>query len=385
MQKTKKKSTNFINQPFDFILCAVIFILLALGIVMVLSASAPSALAETGKTYSYASTQLLAAILGIFGMFFFSKINYNVYKKMYKMAYVVSVLILLLVLIPNVGVEANGATRWIKIPIIGQFQPSELTKIGLIIFYAGYLTEHKDELRDFWRGFVKPLCFILPPIAVLYLVQNHLSASLIIGMITCIMMLIAGTRLVHFIIVGAIGGGGLISYLIYKVSSGGGDDSFRIGRIISFLDPWQDLTGTGWQVVQSLYAIGSGGLFGAGLGESKQKYLYISEPQNDFIFAIIGEELGLIGCAVVIMLFVILVYRCVRIALNCTDIFTCMVVIGIGAQIGIQAALNIAVATSSMPVTGVALPFISYGGTSLIIFMSAVGIVLNISKHVKMN
>ena len=266
MQKTKKKSTNFINQPFDFILCAVIFILLALGIVMVLSASAPSALAETGKTYSYASKQLLAAILGIFGMFFFSKINYNVYKKMYKMAYVVSVLILLLVLIPNVGVEANGATRWIKIPIIGQFQPSELTKIGLIIFYAGYLTEHKDELRDFWRGFVKPLCFILPPIAVLYLVQNHLSASLIIGMITCIMMLIAGTRLVHFIIVGAIGGGGLISYLIYKVSSGGGDDSFRIGRIISFLDPWQDLTGTGWQVVQSLYAIGSGGLFGAGLG-----------------------------------------------------------------------------------------------------------------------
>ena len=369
MQKTKKKSTNFINQPFDFILCAVIFILLALGIVMVLSASAPSALAETGKTYSYASKQLLAAILGIFGMFFFSKINYNVYKKMYKMAYVVSVLILLLVLIPNVGVEANGATRWIKIPIIGQFQPSELTKIGLIIFYAGYLTEHKDELRDFWRGFVKPLCFILPPIAVLYLVQNHLSASLIIGMITCIMMLIAGTRLVYFIIVGAIGGGGLISYLIYKVSSGGGDDSFRIGRIISFLDPWQDLTGTGWQVVQSLYAIGSGGLFGAGLGESKQKYLYISEPQNDFIFAIVAEELGFIGCLIIMILFGILIWRGVLIAIKAPDTFSSLLATGIVSLVAIQVILNIAVVTSSIPNTGIPLPFFSYGGTALLILL----------------
>lgn len=204
MQKTKKKSTNFINQPFDFILCAVIFILLALGIVMVLSASAPSALAETGKTYSYASKQLLAAILGIFGMFFFSKINYNVYKKMYKMAYVVSVLILLLVLIPNVGVEANGATRWIKIPIIGQFQPSELTKIGLIIFYAGYLSDHKDELKSFFKGFVKPFLFLVPPVGILFVVQNHLSVSLVIISVTATMMLMAGARVLHFAICGGV-------------------------------------------------------------------------------------------------------------------------------------------------------------------------------------
>ena len=143
--------------------------------------------------------------------------------------------------------------------------------------------------------------------------------------------------------------------------------------------------GSGYQVIQSLYALGSGGLFGLGLGRSRQKYFYIPEPQNDFIFAIIGEELGLIGCIIVIMLFVFLVYRCVRIALRCPDVFSCMLVIGIAAQIGIQAALNIAVATSSMPVTGVALPFISYGGTSLIIFMSAIGIILSISRVVKMN
>ena len=160
---------------------------------------------------------------------------------------------------------------------------------------------------------------------------------------------------------------------------------YRLKRLLSFLDPFQDPLGNGYQVIQGLYALGSGGLFGLGLGQSMQKYFYIPEPQNDFIFAIIGEELGLIGCAAIILLFVILVHRCIRIALKCDNIFDCMVVIGIGAQIGIQAALNIAVATSSMPVTGVALPFISYGGTSLIIFMSAVGIVLNISKKTKIN
>lgn len=369
MEKIKKKSANFKNQPFDFLLCAVIFILLALGIVMVLSASAPSALAETGKTYSYASKQLGSAVLGIFGMFFFSKINYNIYRKLYKIIYWTSWLILLLVWVPGLGVEANGATRWIKIPFVGQFQPSELTKIGLIIFYAGYLTDHKDELRDFWRGFVKPLCFIVPPIAILFFVQNHLSASLIIGMITCIMMVIAGTRLLHFIIVGAIGGGGLISYLIYKISSGETGDSFRLGRIVSFLDPWKDLTTTGWQVVQSLYAIGSGGLFGAGLGESKQKYLYISEPQNDFIFAIVAEELGFIGCLIIMILFGILIWRGVLIAIKAPDTFSSLLATGIVSLVAVQVILNIAVVTSSIPNTGIPLPFFSYGGTALLILL----------------
>ena len=381
MQKTKKKTANFINQPFDFILCVIIFILLALGIVMVLSASAPSALAATGKSYAYASRQLLAAILGIFCMFFFSKVNYGIYKKLYKIVYVFSVAILLLVLIPSIGIEGNGATRWIKIPLIGQFQPSELTKIGMIIFYAGYLTEHKDELRDFWRGFVKPLCFIVPPIAILFFVQNHLSASLIIAMISCIMMIIAGARLLYFILGGALAGGGLLSYIIYKISSGATGDSFRLGRIVSFLDPWQDLTGTGWQVVQSLYAIGSGGLFGVGLGNSKQKYLYISEPHNDFIFAVLAEELGFIGCVAVIVLFGIFIWRGILIAMKAPDMFGSLLATGITSLIGIQAIINIAVVTSSIPVTGMALPFFSYGGTSLIILLCAVGVLLNISRQ----
>ncbi len=369
MQKTKKKTANFINQPFDFILCAIIFILLALGIVMVLSASAPSALAETGKSYSYASRQLLAAILGIFCMFFFSKINYGIYKKMYKIIYVLSVAILALVMIPGLGIEGNGAKRWIAIPVIGQFQPSELTKIGLIVFYAGYLTEHKDELKDFWKGFVKPLCFIVPPIAILYFIQNHLSASLIIAMVSCIMMIIAGARLLYFIIAGAVAGGGLLSYVIYKISSGGTGDNFRLGRIVSFLDPWQDLTGTGWQVVQSLYAIGSGGLFGVGLGESKQKYLWISEPQNDFIFAVIAEELGFVGCLIILILFGILIWRGVLIAIKAPDMFGSLLATGIISLVAVQVVLNIAVVTSSMPNTGIPLPFFSYGGTALLILL----------------
>ena len=222
-QKKEKRVSRFVNQPFDFMLCIVIFILLALGIVMVLSASAPSALAENAESYAYAGRQLMFGILGLVVMFILSKIDYRFYKKFYWPIYIASCVILLLVLIPGLGVAANGAKRWVAIPGLGQFQPSELTKIGLIVFYAGYLADHKDELRDFWRGFVKPLCFVLPPIAILYLVQNHLSASLIIGMIACVMMIIAGARMLHFIFAGLVGGAGLGAFLVYKLTSGAGE------------------------------------------------------------------------------------------------------------------------------------------------------------------
>lgn len=372
MQTKAKKTSKFVNNPFDFIICIVVFILLALGIVMVLSASAPSALAEGGESYEYAGKQLLFGILGLISMFIISKIDYRVYKKFYWTIYIFSCLILLLVIIPKVGVSANGARRWVAIPGLGQFQPSELTKIGLIIFYAGYLSEHKNELKDFWRGFIKPLCFILPPIAILYLVQNHLSASLIIAMIACIMMIIGGARLLHFVISGATAGGLLGAYLMYKINSGGSDDSFRITRIISFMDPWADATDTGWQVVQSLYAIGSGGLFGTGLGGSKQKYLYISEPQNDFIFSIIAEELGFVGCVIIIALFAIFIWRGILIAMKAPDSFGGLLATGITSLVAIQVILNIGVVTSSIPNTGIPLPFFSYGGTALFILLSSI-------------
>lgn len=248
----------------------------------------------------------------------------------------------------------------------------------MIIFYAGYLTDHKNELKDFWKGFVKPMCFLVPPIAILYFIQNHLSVSLVIGIISCVMMLMAGCRILHFMLVGLIGACGVGLLLIKEQSNE--SSSFRLDRIKTFFDPWADATGTGYQMVQSLYAIGSGGLFGVGLGNSKQKYLYIPEPQNDFIFAIIAEELGFIGCIVIIALFAVFVWRGIVISMKAPDMFGSLLAIGITTLVAVQAIINIAVVTASIPTTGMALPFFSYGGTALVILLASVGILLNISR-----
>lgn len=377
MTKNKKTVPNFINNQFDFILFVIIIILLSLGIVMVLSASAPSAIAESGNSYSYVIQQLKAAILGIILMLIISKIDYRLYKKFYKAIYWISVLILLLVLIPSLGLSSNGATRWIDLKFI-QFQPSELTKIGLIVFYAGYLADHKSELKSFWKGFVKPLIYILPPIAILYFVQNHLSASVVIGAVTCVMMIMAGCRLLYFVIAGLIGALVMTVGIIALQATGKG--GFRIKRIMSFMDPWADATEVGWQAVQGLYAIGSGGLFGVGLGESKQKYLYIPEPHNDFIFSILAEELGFVGCVIVILLFAIFIWRGILIAIKSPDMFGSLLATGITTLIGVQVIINIGVVTSSIPNTGMPLPFFSYGGTALLILLCSCGVLLNISR-----
>ena len=377
MTKNKKTVPNFINNQFDFILFVIIIILLSLGIVMVLSASAPSAIAESGNSYSYVIQQLKAAILGIILMLIISKIDYRLYKKFYKAIYWISVLILLLVLIPGLGLSSNGATRWIDLKFI-QFQPSELTKIGLIVFYAGYLADHKSELKSFWKGFVKPLIYILPPIAILYFVQNHLSASVVIGAVTCVMMIMAGCRLLYFVIAGLIGALVMTVGIIALQATGKG--GFRIKRIMSFMDPWADATEVGWQAVQGLYAIGSGGLFGVGLGESKQKYLYIPEPHNDFIFSILAEELGFVGCVIVILLFAIFIWRGILIAIKSPDMFGSLLATGITTLIVVQVIINIGVVTSSIPNTGMPLPFFSYGGTALLILLCSCGVLLNISR-----
>ena len=377
-KKKVKRFSKFLDNRMDYILFITVLILLSLGVIMVLSASAPSALSETGKSYTYFVRQFIFAVIGIGIMLFISKIDYRFYKKYYWLVYAVSVLVLLLVLIPGLGREVNGATRWIGIPGLGQFQPSEITKIGLIIFYAGYLSDHKSELKDFWRGFVKPLAFLLPPIAILYLVQNHLSVCLVIAAITAVMMLMAGCRLLHFIAAGLVGVAGIVIMLIKGQTSE--SSSFRWDRIVTFFDPWSDATGTGYQMVQSLYAIGSGGLFGVGLGNSTQKYLYIPEPQNDFIFAIVAEELGFVGCVAIIALFGIFVWRGIVIAMKAPDMFGSLLAVGVTTLVAVQTIINIAVVTASIPTTGMALPFFSYGGTALVILLASVGILLNISR-----
>ncbi len=380
MSKNKKvrRFSKFANNQLDFILLIAVILLLSLGLIMVLSASSPTSLAETGDdSYSYFRKQAIFAVVGVIAMLFISKIDYRFWKKFYKIAYWVSIILLLMVLIPGIGSSAGGARRWINLGV--RFQPSEIAKIGLIIFYASYLTDHKDELKGFYKGFIKPLLYVVPVVLILILIQDHLSATIIIVAVVSIMMLMAGTRLKYFLTagtgIGVLGVAGL--YLMAKFTSKG---AFRLARITSFLDPWADKQGDGWQVIQSLYAIGSGGLFGVGLGQSKQKYLYISEPHTDFIFAVLAEELGFVGCAVVIALFCVFIWRGVLTAMKAPDMFGSLVAIGITSLIGLQAIINIAVVTSSMPVTGMPLPFFSYGVTSLLILLCSVGILLNISR-----
>ena len=378
MPKKSQKQEKY--KSFDFILFITVLLLLALGITMVLSASSPSSLATTGSSYTYVLKQLLSAAIGIVAMIILSKIDYKQYAKFYKIAYAGALIALLLVLVPGLGRTVNGARRWIALPIVSSFQPSELTKIGLIVFYAVFLTKHKDELKNIWKGFFKPFLILAPIILVLLGVQTHLSASVIIILVVAVMMIVAGSRIAHFVTFGTIGATGLIGGM-FALAKWFGIGSFRLTRITAFLNPWADAQDSGWQIIQSLYAIGSGGLFGVGLGDSKQKYLYISEPHNDFIFAVLAEELGFIGCLAVILLFAVFIWRGIVIAMKAPDMFGSLLATGITALIGLQAIINIAVVTSSMPVTGMALPFFSYGGTSLIILLCAVGVLLNISRQ----
>ena len=277
-KKKEKSFSSFLNNPIDFTLIITIFLLLSLGLVMLLSASSPSALSESGNSYAYFSKQLIFAVLGIIAMMFISKIDYRFYQKFYKHAWWISLLLLVLVLVA--GKTINGAKRWIYVTETLSFQPSELVKILMIIFYAGILVKNRDELGLFKKGFLKHI-LMLAPIIGLLLLQPHFSASIVIVGICSVMMIIAGCKFWHFLAVGgSIGIPGIIALIALE--------PYRLQRVTTFLNPWKDATGEGWQVIQSLYAIGSGGLFGAGLGESKQKFLYIPEPHNDFIFSILG-------------------------------------------------------------------------------------------------
>ena len=373
MAKNKKKTQNFssfLRNPVDYTLVITILLLLAIGLVMVLSASSPTALSESGNSYKYFLKQLIFAGSGIVAMILISKIDYRFYQKFYKHAWWISLILLILVI--AIGKEVNEAKRWIYITESLSFQPSEIVKFLMIVFYAGILVKNRNELGKYVNGFIKHMCF-LAPIIVLLLLQPHFSASIVIIGICTTMMIIAGCKFWHLLATGlTIGIPGIIGLIIIE--------PYRLTRVTTFLDPWKDATGTGWQVIQSLYAIGSGGLFGAGLGESKQKYLYIPEPHNDFIFSVLSEEIGFIGCAVVIILFAIFIWRGILIAMKSPDMFGSLVAVGITALIAIQVIINIAVVTSSMPATGMPLPFFSYGGTALFILLCEMGVLLNISR-----
>ena len=378
-KKDFKGFSSFLNNSVDFTLVIIVLLLLSLGLVMVLSASSPTSLQESGNSYKYFLKQLIFAIIGLFGMYVVSKIDYRIYQRFYKQAWWLSAILLLAVLI--IGKEGGGAKRWLDLGFT-TFQPSEIVKFLMIVFYAGILVKNRNELGKFWKGLVKHVLFLVP-IIVLLILEPHLSTSIVIIITCCVIIITAGCKFWQFCATGVVAAGGIgsLATVLYFASEFFRDKfQYALTRIITFMDPWQDASGAGWQVIQSLYAIGSGGLFGTGLGDGKQKYLYLPEPHNDFIFSVLAEELGFVGCILVFILFAIFIWRGVLIAMKSPDMFGSLVAVGITTLVGIQFIINVAVVTSSMPATGMQLPFFSYGGTALCILLCEVGVLLSISR-----
>lgn len=354
----------------DFALIFIITLLVIFGIIMVFSSSYYYALAKKGDAYYFLKRDLIWAAVGFIAMIVTSHINYKIYKKIAPILFPASIILLLLVFSP-LGVEINYARRWIGTGVV-TIMPGEVAKICVIIFCAWFLSIKPERIKSFKKG-VLPLLLIIITYFVLIILQPNLSTAVTISMIIVVMMFAAGMKIFHLFGLFITGVIGIIFMIILE--------PYRMQRLTSFMDPFSDPMGSGYQVIQSLLALGSGGLFGVGLGRSIQKTLYLPEPQNDFIFAIIGEELGFLGCTALIVCFMLLIWRGIHVAINAPDLFGSLLAVGIISMIAIQVIINIAVATSFMPPTGIALPFISWGGNSLLIFMGAAGILLNISKH----
>jgi cell division protein FtsW len=349
----------------------VTFTLLAVGLIMVYSASAVWADYKFNDSFFFAKRQMLFAGVGIIAMFFIMNIDYWTWRTWAKVIVIVCFVLLILVLIPGIGNVRNGSRSWIG---VGAFsvQPSEFMKIAMIAFLAKFLSENQKAITTLKGGLFPSLGLVFVAFGLIMLQPDLGTGTVMVGT-SVVMIFIAGARISHFVGLGLIGIAGFVGLIISA--------PYRMKRITSFLDPWQDPQDSGFQMIQSLYAIGPGGLFGLGLGQSRQKFFYLPEPQTDFIFAILAEELGFIGGSFILLLFSLLLWRGIRIALGAPDLFGTFLATGIIAMIAIQVMINIGVVTGLMPVTGITLPFLSYGGSSLTLMLMAVGVLLNISRH----
>jgi cell division protein FtsW len=356
----------------DLCLFIVVILLMAVGLCMVFSSSYIMAYKWYGDSYYFLKRQLIYAIIALIVFFLAIYIDYHYYKKLTLPILILSITLLSMVYIPSIGRAAGGASRWVKIGFFS-FQPSEIAKFALILYMAESLTRKQaKDIKTFIRG-ILPTLIIMLVMFFLILNEPDFSTSLIILGISFIMLFIGGTRVIQLyaIIVAAVPLGILIL----------SKEEYRRVRLLSFLDPWKDPLDSGFHIIQSLLALGSGGIFGIGLAESKQKYFYLPDQHTDFIFSIIGEELGFIGTVVIIILFTILLWRGFKIALDTSDQFGTLLAAGITSMIVFQSIINIGVVTKMIPTTGITLPFISYGGSSLIINMFCAGILLNISRY----
>ncbi|SEN63233.1 cell division protein FtsW [Amphibacillus marinus] len=359
------------EQKADWLLTCCIVILVVIGVLMVYSASSIWASYRFNDHFYFAKRQLLFATVGLAAMQGVSRIPYHSWRRYAKPILLSCFILLAMVLIPGVGLVRGGARSWIG---IGAFsiQPAEFIKLALLIFLADVISDRQKLITHFFKGFA-PLLLLVMFCFGLIMLQPDLGTGVVLVAACLTLLFAAGAQIKHFVFLAFIGISGFAGLIISA--------PYRIDRITAFINPWEDPLGNGFQIIQSLYAIGPGGLFGNGFGQSLQKYFYLPEPHNDFIFAIIAEELGFIGATGVLIIFSLLLWRGVRIALGAPDKFGALLAIGIVAMISLQVAINISVVIGLIPVTGITLPFLSYGGSSLTLTLASMGIVLNISRH----
>ena len=376
--------------PMDLPFLMLVVLLTGIGVIMVFSASYATAYYEGRDPTFYFFRQGLFAVAGLAIMYVVSKINYQTFRWLSVFALILAILLLIAVLIPGIHTDrSDNVKRWIAVPGLGTFQPSEIAKVAVIMYFSSRLSKRNTEKPPRLSprsplsgvvgfldriGFLElvPYALILLLIVGLMMMEPHMSGTLLILAGAAAVLFAAGIKLYWF-----LGGGALLAGMVLLLMSG-----YQSTRILVWQDPWAYPQDGGWQIIQSLYAIGSGGLLGLGLGKSRQKFLYLPEPENDFIFAIVCEELGLIGASVILVLFALLVIRGYWIAIHARDRFGALLVVGITTLTAVQVILNIAVVTNLLPTTGISLPFFSYGGTALMIQLAEMGVVLSVSRQI---
>lgn len=380
-----KKRKKPVQRYFDYSLLFVTIFLVGFGLIMIYSTSSYTAQMESGNAASYFIKQFLSTIIGFVAMYVTYRMDYHKWQKYSVLIYVFA-LGLVFALIPF-GSTANGAKRWIRFPVFGGVQPADVSKFAVIVFLSALICGYGKKVRELkYAVLLWGLTAGIQGIVV-YIISNNMSSALIIFAIGFIMIFVAypGYKIFVALVGAAVAGfAGLYAWISSMLQSGKMTDNFRLNRILVWVDPEKFASGKGYQTVQALYAIGSGGLFGKGLGKSLQKLGYIPESQNDMIFSIICEELGLFGAVCIILVFAVMLWRIAHIAQNAPDLFGTLLATGVFAHIAIQVILNIAVVTNLIPNTGVSLPFISYGGSSAVVLLAEVGIVMNISGKIKL-
>ena len=351
----------------------ILMLLVCYGLVMLFSAGYAVALYRRGDAYTYIRPQLLFAAFGAAAMYAASLVDYHIWHKLAWPIMGVSLALLAIVLFMP---EYNGCKRWIVLPGLGTLQPSEIAKFSIVLVFSHIISLNHDRMKSFSTGVV-PFALILGVVTVLMLLEPHLSGTLLILSIGAVLMFVGGTGLKWFALAGIAGAGAIAAAVVLLPEL----VPYAMGRLSSWRDPFADPLGEGHQTIQSLYAIASGGAAGLGLGTSRQKYLYVPEPQNDFIFSILCEELGFVGAALTVVLFLLLFLRGMSIAVRARDKFGALLAVGFVVQVVLQAVLNIAVVTNTIPNTGISLPFFSSGGTSLMMLLGEMGIVLSVSRQ----